>query len=79
MSRTPAAIVLSGRTEADNRATAVARTSGSIVELRVKRGSVVKKGDIVAVLSDEAREAMVTQARRPLRAAPDRAEGRASS
>jgi multidrug efflux system membrane fusion protein len=56
-------IVLSGRTEADKRATAVTRASGVIVDLRVKRGSVVKKGDTVAMLSDEARESMVTQAR----------------
>lgn len=56
-------IVLSGRTEADKRATAVARASGVIVDLRVKRGSAVRKGDVVAVLSDEARESMVAQAR----------------
>jgi membrane fusion protein, multidrug efflux system len=56
-------IVLSGRTEADKRATAVTRSSGVIVDLRVKRGSVVKKGDIIATLSDDAREAMVIQAR----------------
>jgi membrane fusion protein, multidrug efflux system len=56
-------IVLSGRTEADKRATAVTRASGVIVGLRVKRGSVVKTGDVIATLSDEARESMVTQAR----------------
>lgn len=56
-------IVLSGRTEADKRATAVARASGVIVNLRVKRGSVVKTGDVIATLSDEARESMVAQAR----------------
>jgi multidrug efflux system membrane fusion protein len=56
-------IVLSGRTEADKRATAVTRASGVIVDLRVKRGSVVRKGDVIAMLSDEARESMVTQAR----------------
>src|SRR5215213_6740770 len=54
-------IVLSGRTEADKRATAVTRASGVIVGLRVKRGSVVKTGDVIATLSDEARESMVTQ------------------
>src|SRR3954451_8839886 len=56
-------IVLSGRTEDDKRATAVTRASGVIVDLRVKRGSVVRKGDVIAMLSDEARESMVTQAR----------------
>jgi multidrug efflux system membrane fusion protein len=55
-------IVLSGRTEADKRVTAVARTSGVVIDLRVKRGSIVKAGDVLAVLSDEAREAQVTQA-----------------
>jgi multidrug efflux system membrane fusion protein len=55
-------IVLSGRTEADDRASAVARTTGSIVELKVRRGSVVKEGDVIAVLSDEARAAQVAQA-----------------
>jgi multidrug efflux system membrane fusion protein len=55
-------VTLSGRTEADRKAPAVARASGVIVELRVERGSVVKAGDIVAVLSDEARQASVAQA-----------------
>lgn len=55
-------VVVSGRTEADKRATATARASGVIVDLRVRRGAVVKMGDVVAVLSDEAREAMVAQA-----------------
>jgi multidrug efflux system membrane fusion protein len=34
-----------------------------LTELNVKRGTLVKKGDIIAVLSDEAREAQVTQAK----------------
>ena len=55
-------IALSGRTEADDRATAVARTAGSIAELKVRRGSVVAEGDVIAVLSDEAREAQVAEA-----------------
>jgi multidrug efflux system membrane fusion protein len=55
-------IVLSGRTEADNRARAVARTAGSIVDLMVRRGDTVNEGDAVAVLSDEAREAQVAEA-----------------
>jgi multidrug efflux system membrane fusion protein len=56
------AIVISGRTEADNRASAVARAMGSIVELKVRRGDRVAEGDVLAVLSDEAREAQVAQA-----------------
>jgi len=56
-------IVLSGRTEADRRAVATTRGPGVIVALNVRRGSVVKTGDVVAVLSDDAREAMVDQAK----------------
>jgi multidrug efflux system membrane fusion protein len=53
---------ISGRTEADKRVTVTARTGGILTELRVKRGMWVKKGDIIAILSDEAREAQVAQA-----------------
>ena len=56
-------LVLSGRTEADRKVMAVARTGGVLTELRVKRGDRVEKGDVLAVLSDEAREAQVAQAR----------------
>jgi multidrug efflux system membrane fusion protein len=56
-------LVLSGRTEADKRVTVTARTGGVLTELRVKRGSVVKTGDVLAVLSDDARAAQVDQAR----------------
>ncbi len=55
-------LTLSGHTEADNRASAVARAIGSIVELKVNRGDSVKEGDIIAVLSDEARDAKVAEA-----------------
>jgi len=55
--------VLSGRTEADKRATAVSRASGIVVDLKVRRGSTVRTGDVIAVLSDEAREANVAEAR----------------
>jgi membrane fusion protein, multidrug efflux system len=56
-------LLLSGRTEADKRVTVMARTGGILTELRVRRGSVVETGDILAVLSDDAREAQVEQAR----------------
>ena len=56
-------LTLSGRTEADRKVMLTTRTGGVLKELRVKRGSVVKKGDVIAVLSDEAREAQVQQAR----------------
>src|SRR5947209_5922671 len=56
-------LVLSGRTEADKKMMLMARADGTISELKVRRGSVVKEGDVIAVLSDEAREARVLQAR----------------
>ena len=56
-------LVLSGRTEADKKVTLTARTAGVLTELRVRRGSRVEKGDVIAILSDEAREAQVMQAR----------------
>jgi len=56
-------LVLSGRTEADRKVMAVARTGGVLTELRVRRGTQVQKGDIIAILSDEAREAQVLQAK----------------
>jgi multidrug efflux system membrane fusion protein len=55
-------LVVSGRTEADDRARAVTRTQGTIVELNIHRGDQVSEGEVVATLSDEAREAQVAQA-----------------
>jgi membrane fusion protein, multidrug efflux system len=57
------AITMSGRTQADRRATAATRSSGIVAELNVRRGSRVEIGDVIAVLSDDAREAQVAQAR----------------
>jgi multidrug efflux system membrane fusion protein len=56
-------LVLSGRTEADRKVMLTARAGGVITELKVRRGTRVKKDDVIAVLSDEAREAQVVQAR----------------
>ncbi len=56
-------LTLSGRTEAYHKMMAVARTNGVVVKLNVRRGDHVKTGDVIAVLSDEAREAQVAQAR----------------
>jgi multidrug efflux system membrane fusion protein len=56
-------LLLSGRTEADKKMMVTARADGTISELRVKRGSAVKEGDVIAVLSDEARESRVLQAK----------------
>jgi membrane fusion protein, multidrug efflux system len=55
-------LTVAGRTEADKRVTMTARTGGVVTELMVKRGMSVKKGEIIAILSDEAREAQVVQA-----------------
>ncbi len=55
-------LTLSGRTEADVRTMAVARTNGTVTQLNVRRGSIVKADEIIAVLSDEARESNVAQA-----------------
>jgi membrane fusion protein, multidrug efflux system len=56
-------LILSGRTEADRKVAVVARTGGVLTELRVRRGQAVQKDEIIAILSDEAREAQVAQAR----------------
>ncbi|MCX7310859.1 MAG: efflux RND transporter periplasmic adaptor subunit [Hyphomicrobiales bacterium] len=56
-------LMLSGRTEADRKVVVFARTNGMLQELRVRRGAHVKKGDIIAILSDDAREAQVMQAK----------------
>jgi multidrug efflux system membrane fusion protein len=55
-------LTLSGRTEADRKVMVTARTGGVVTELKVRRGDRVKKGDVIAVLSDEARKAHVVQA-----------------
>jgi len=55
-------LYLSGRTEAEHKVMITARTNGLLEKLNVKRGQAVKDGEVVAVLSDEAREAQVDQA-----------------
>jgi membrane fusion protein, multidrug efflux system len=55
-------LTISGRTEADKRVMLTARTGGVLTELKVKRGMWVKEGDVIAVLSDDARAAQVAQA-----------------
>lgn len=55
-------LTLSGRTEADHKVSITARAGGVLTALNVKRGQHVEKGEVVAVLSDEAREAQVQQA-----------------
>ncbi len=55
-------IVLSCVTRAENRAKAVARGAGVIIELNISRGDSVRSGDVVARISDEGRQAAVSQA-----------------
>jgi membrane fusion protein, multidrug efflux system len=55
-------LVLAGHTEADRRVTVTARSGGVLTELRVRRGARVKEGEIIAVLSDDARKSQVAQA-----------------
>jgi multidrug efflux system membrane fusion protein len=56
-------LTLTGRTQSDLRVIVSARTTGIVAKLLVKRGAAVKAGDAIAELSDEAREANVTQAK----------------
>lgn len=56
-------LTLTGRTQSDQRVIVSARTSGNVLKLFVRRGALVKAGDPIAELSDEAREAGVAQAR----------------
>ena len=56
-------LLLSGRTEADKKMMLTSRSDGTVSDLKVRRGSVVREGDIIAIMSDEAREARVLQAR----------------
>jgi multidrug efflux system membrane fusion protein len=56
-------LTLTGKTQSDQRVIVSARTTGIVARLAVKRGALVKPGDLIAELSDEAREANVTQAK----------------
>jgi len=55
-------LILSGRTEADRKVMVTARAAGVVTDVKVRRGDKVQKGDVLAVLSDEAREAQVVRA-----------------
>jgi membrane fusion protein YbhG len=55
-------VVLSGRVEGDDSAIAP-KTTGRILELRVREGDTVKAGDIIAILDDEQVRARENQAR----------------
>lgn len=55
-------ILLSCVTRAENRAVAVARGAGVLLNLTVQRGDMVEAGQIIARISDEGRQASVKQA-----------------
>jgi multidrug efflux system membrane fusion protein len=55
-------VIMSCVTQADQRAQAVARGAGVLIDLKVSRGDVVSAGDVVAEISDEGRESNVLQA-----------------
>lgn len=54
---------VTGRTQSDQRVMLSARTNGIVTRIAVKRGASVAVGDLIAELSDEAREANVVQAK----------------
>lgn len=54
---------LTGRTQSDQRVIVSARTNGIVTRVAVRRGARVAVGDLIAELSDEAREANVAQAK----------------
>jgi len=56
-------LTLTGKTQSDLRVVVSARTNGIVARIAVKRGATVKQGDLIAELSDEAREANVAQAK----------------
>ncbi len=58
----PGGVSISGRTEANHAATAQARAAGIVVELPVREGAEVERGQVIARLSDEARTEAVREA-----------------
>lgn len=57
------AIRLSGSTDADKRAVLATRAAGIVEELPVGQGDAVRRGDLIAKLQDEGKEAAVETAR----------------
>jgi multidrug efflux system membrane fusion protein len=55
-------IVSSGVTQADQRAFATARGAGVVASLSVTRGDPIRKGEVIATISDEGRASSVAQA-----------------
>jgi multidrug efflux system membrane fusion protein len=69
-------VKISGLTQADKRTVLTARAGGIIGELLVKQGEIVKKGDIVARIAPEGRDAAVKTAEQQLVQAKAEAEAR---
>lgn len=53
---------VTGRTFSDRRVMATARSNGIVTALTIRRGASVKAGEVIAELSNEARDAQVAQA-----------------
>lgn len=66
-------VVLSGRIEGDDSAVAP-KTTGRILEIRVREGDSVKAGDVIAVLDDDQLKAREDQAKAALEGAEARAK-----
>jgi HlyD family secretion protein len=66
-------VVLSGRIEGDDSAVAP-KTTGRVLEIRVREGDTVKAGDTIAILDDEQLKAREDQARAALTGAEARAK-----
>ena len=57
------AIVLRGRTQADRVVNVSAQTDGAVIEIKAEEGSVVKRGDVLAVLDGADRASRLEEAR----------------
>ncbi|MDA8603513.1 efflux RND transporter periplasmic adaptor subunit [Alphaproteobacteria bacterium] len=62
-------IQLAGQTQANRRETIVAQSGGTLAEVRVDKGDVVKAGDVIAVITAAARDDGLRQAEAALEAA----------
>src|SRR5690606_4957355 len=60
------AIRLSGSTDADKRAVLATRAAGIVEELPVEQGDRVSRGDLIAKLRDEGKQAAIDTARQVL-------------
>ena len=55
-------VVVTGRTQASRKVNLSAEINGQIASIKVKKGQIVKKGDVVAQLETQDRAARVTEA-----------------